>query len=195
MTASMMSWRWQNDPKLVGIVLARYKFVAKMLEGKGWVLEVGCGEGIGARVVRQAVSCVVGIDIDAEAIAEAQAAMMPEWPIGFIADDFMTSYSHLATYDAVYSLDVFEHIADEALFLRRMRTAAPVAIIGTPSKESQVYASATSRAGHVNCKSGPELKAAMLEHWQHVFIFSMSDEVVHTGFQPMAHYLLAIGVA
>jgi hypothetical protein len=24
-------------------------------------------------------------------------------------------------------------------------------------------------------------------------MFSMNDEVVHTGFQPMAHYLFAIG--
>lgn len=26
-----------------------------------------------------------------------------------------------------------------------------------------------------------------------VFLFSMNDEVVHTGFTPMAHYLFAIG--
>jgi len=25
-----------------------------------------------------------------------------------------------------------------------------------------------------------------------VFVFSMNDEVVHTGFYPMAHYLLAV---
>jgi len=30
--------------------------------------------------------------------------------------------------------------------------------------------------------------------FRNIFIFSMNDEVVHTGFHPMAHYLFAIGV-
>jgi hypothetical protein len=33
----------------------------------------------------------------------------------------------------------------------------------------------------------------MAKFFHHVFIFSMNDEVVHTGFYPMAHYLLALG--
>ena len=55
----------------------------------------------------------------------------------------------------MYSLDVLEHIApdQEARFLSNM--VAPlkpkgVAIIGTPSLESQTYASVHSRQGHVN---------------------------------------------
>ena len=32
-----------------------------------------------------------------------------------------------------------------------------------------------------------------MEAWFHtVFVFSMNDEVVHTGFFPMANYLLAV---
>src|SRR5262249_47894355 len=30
------------------------------------------------------------------------------------------------------------------------------------------------------------------KYFAHVFIFSMNDEVVHTGFSPMAHYLFAL---
>lgn len=26
------------------------------------------------------------------------------------------------------------------------------------------------------------------------FLFSMNDEVVHTGYYPMAHYLIAVGI-
>ena len=33
----------------------------------------------------------------------------------------------------------------------------------------------------------------MREHFDHVFMFGANDEVVHTGFLPMAHYLLAVG--
>ena len=61
-----------------------------------------------------------------------------------------------------------------------------------PSIQSQAHASEQSRAGHVNCKDMPDLKAVLLDHFVNVSVFSMNDEVVHTGFHPMAHYLLAL---
>jgi len=44
----------------------------------------------------------------------------------------------------------------------------------------------------VNCKSGPQLKSLLQNYFEHVFLFSMNDEVVHTGYYPMAHYLIAV---
>jgi hypothetical protein len=67
-----------------------------------------------------------------------------------------------------------------------------VLIIGIPSIQSQAYASAPSREGHVNCKDYPGLKQAMQEFFHNVFIFSMNDEVVHTGLASMASYLFAL---
>ncbi len=67
-------------------------------------------------------------------------------------------------------------------------------MIGTPSLELQAYASPPSKAGHINCKTGNQLKALLEKYFEHVFIFSMNDEVVHTGFSPMAHYLFALCV-
>lgn len=37
----------------------------------------------------------------------------------------------------------------------------------------------------------PDFKNTMQRYFHNVFMFSMNDEVVHTGFHPMAHYLLA----
>jgi hypothetical protein len=71
-------------------------------------------------------------------------------------------------------------------------TTDGVLIIGTPSLESQKYASPGSIAGHVNCKNGDELKQVLSEFFGNVFVFSMNDETVHTGFYPMAHYLFAL---
>ena len=95
-------------------------------------------------------------------------------------------------------MDVIEHIpaADEDTFIGNMTKSlndAGVCLIGSPSLESQQYASPGSKAGHVNCKTGPDLKALMQQFFHNVFMFSMNDEVVHTGFQPMAHYLFALG--
>jgi hypothetical protein len=68
-----------------------------------------------------------------------------------------------------------------------------VFIIVSPSIQSQAYASEGSKAGHINCKDHKGLKELMLKYFQNVFIFSMNDEVVHTGFYQMAHYLFAVG--
>ena len=111
--------------------------------------------------------------------------------------DFMDGSLPDRLFDAVYALDVLEHIKPEheRKFLNSAFTGlvpSGVAIIGMPSLESQQYASEQSRQGHVNCKSGEDLRSLMEEYFDNVFLFSMNDEVVHTGFVKMAHYLLAL---
>jgi hypothetical protein len=100
-------------------------------------------------------------------------------------------------FDEAYSIDVPEHIlpADEDRFIGyivRSITPTGACIIGTPSLESQTYASKASKEGHVNSKSAPQLKALMQRYFHNVFMFSMNDEVAHTGFHPLAHYLFVI---
>ena len=65
-------------------------------------------------------------------------------------------------------------------------------IIGMPSLESQAYASAPSKAGHINCKTMPDLKELLEDFFHNVFMFSMNDEIVHTGYHKMAHYLFGL---
>jgi predicted O-methyltransferase YrrM len=69
----MTSWAWTDDPKRLVFMLSRYKFVAKMFEGTGKVLEVGCGDGFGARVVAQSVGHLTAVDFDPELIESANA--------------------------------------------------------------------------------------------------------------------------
>ena len=96
------------------------------------------------------------------------------------------------------ALDVLEHIepAKEHVFLTNMvksLSAHGIAVLGMPSLESQAYASPNSKAGHVNCKSLPDFKATMEKYFHTVLMFCMNDEVVHTGYHKMAHYLFAVG--
>jgi predicted SAM-dependent methyltransferase len=100
-------------------------------------------------------------------------------------------------FDGMYALDVLEHIVpeNENKFLRNMAASLiphGAMIIGMPSLESQDYASPMSKDGHVNCKSMPDLKKTMQRYFHSVFMFSMNDEVVHTGYHRMAHYLFAL---
>jgi 2-polyprenyl-3-methyl-5-hydroxy-6-metoxy-1,4-benzoquinol methylase len=188
---------WQSDPRRLVFVLARYKFVAKMLSGKRRVLEIGCGDAFPARIVLQEVGELHATDIDPLFIQDATERADPDWPFTIAVHDMLAGPVD-GGFDAAYSLDVIEHIdkTDEGRFMENATaslTPAGVLIIGTPSLESQAYAAPLSTVGHINCKRGPELKELMLRYFENVFMFSMNDEVVHTGYQPMAHYLFAIG--
>lgn len=195
----MSSATWHQDPKRLTFLLSRYKFVSRMLEGQQRVLEVGCADGFGARIVRQTVGSLTALDFDPTFIADAQKTSDPQWPVTFVKHD-MVAGPLPQRYTAAYALDVLEHIAPgaaEASFLKNICSSledSGVAVIGMPSIESQGYASPASKEGHINCQSGSQLQSSLLQYFTNCFMFSMNDEVVHTGFQPMAHYLLALCV-
>ncbi|MGJ0452985.1 MAG: class I SAM-dependent methyltransferase [Methylocystis sp.] len=190
------SWAWHDDPRHLVFTLARYKFVAKMLAGSKRVLEVGCGDGFPTRLVAQAVESVVGIDFDSEFIGDANMRFSKRWPIEFRTHNILRG-PVAEIFDAAYSLDVIEHIPLdlEDVFLSNITQSLSrhgVLIIGSPSLESQNFASPQSKEGHVNCKTADELHVALGRHFENVFVFSMNDEVVHTGYSKMAHYLMAL---
>jgi hypothetical protein len=187
---------WEDDPRRLTFLLARYKFVSKMLSGKKFVGELGCGDGFGTRIVMQTVEKIVAYDFDPLFVEDIRQRRSGRWPLEAHYHDILEAKLP-NKHDGIYSLDVIEHIPrnEEHLYLEHLRdslTEDGVLIVGSPSLESQTYASPPSKAGHVNCKSGEELKALLKNYFQNVFLFSMNDEVVHTGFAPMAHYLFAV---
>jgi len=190
------SGNWHSDPRRLVFVLSRYKFVSKMLSGARRVLEVGCGDGWPVPIVLQEVESLHGVDIDPIFIEDARAHVHPKWNFSCAVHD-MLSGPVPGEFDAAYSLDVIEHIeqANEAVFVGNAVASLAehgVLIVGMPSIHSQQYASPISKAGHVNCKDAPAFKALMQEFFHNVFIFSMNDEVVHTGFHPMSQYFFAL---
>lgn len=187
---------WHEDPRRLLFTMSRYKFVAKMLSGRQNVLEVGCGDGFCARIVKQEVAQLTVSDFDPLFIKDIEQRQDPKWPIKAQVTDALSGPLQ-GSYDAAYCLDVLEHVPAEVerQFLDNVVAAlTPVAtlIVGMPSLESQAYASPPSREGHVNCKSAPNLKSLMETYFHNVFIFSMNDEVVHTGYHKMAHYVFAL---
>lgn len=192
----LKSREWIEDPRRFLFSQSRYKFVSKMLSGRKRVLEIGCGDAFNAPIVMQEVRHLTVTDFDAEFIADANARRQPEYPYEAKVHNFLDG-PFAGTFDAAYSLDVLEHIdaRDERRFVGNVLqclTPDAVMVIGMPSLESQVYASAGSKAGHINCKTAADLKTLMESFFHSVFMFSMNDEVIHTGFHRMAHYILAV---
>jgi cyclopropane fatty-acyl-phospholipid synthase-like methyltransferase len=190
------NFTWNSDPRHMVFTYSRYKFVAKMFEGFERVLEVGCGDASATRIVQQTTGKVIVTDFDKIFIDDIESRQQATWRLDARVHDMVLSPIQ-ESFDGIFCLDVLEHIekSSEETFLRNI--CASLAdhgsfIVGIPSLESQAYASDGSKAGHVNCKSGKELRDFLKRHFHSVFMFSMNDEVVHTGFFPMAHYLIAV---
>lgn len=191
---------WRSDPRHLLFLLSRYKFVAKMLAGRDRVLEVGCGDATGMNLVLQTVRHVHGVDCEPLVLADASERYRNEGlnNASFGVHD-MTECHIREEFEAAYALDVIEHIErkKERTFIKNIASSLTehgVLILGTPNITASQYASEKSMEGHVNMKSARGLCELLAERFQNVFLFSMNDEVVHTGFEPMAHYLLGMAV-
>lgn len=192
----MANEAWLNDPKRLVFMLARYKFVAKMLAGKPRVIEIGAADGWASRIVQQHVAQLTVSDAD-QSFVQMARQVTGEWTRPVVQWNPVEGPAQLQ-YDAAYALDVLEHVSPnmEGRFFEHVCDSLlddGVFIVGMPSIESQRYASWQSRAGHVNCKTGKALESVMSCYFKNTFLFGMNDEVVHTGFPEMCHYLMCIG--
>lgn len=198
----VVSYGILRDPRQVGFRFARHKFVVKMIGDKSSILEIGCQEGFTSLMVGRYVKRLLSVDFYEQHIADAKKYIQPFLEnVEFRVHDILKGpvLDGEKLFDAGFCMDVFEHIPKqfEENFFKNvcdsLKDHAPF-ILGIPSLESQLYASKASRLGHVNCKTGEEFKMLCERYFRNVFLFSMNDEVVHTGFYKMAHYLIAVCV-
>lgn len=192
------SYSLVDDPKHMCFVLSRYKFCAKMLEGKKIVMEIGSGDGFGLPIISQAVGKVYAVDWDkrllegnAERLAHIKNVTYLEADLNKKAPDIKV--------DAIFSIDVIEHLepGKEKVFIENMvRCLKPdgVLITGTPNITASEYATPRSKVQHINLKSMKTLRELNERYFKNVFMFGMNDEVVHTGYAPMCHYIWSLGV-
>jgi 2-polyprenyl-3-methyl-5-hydroxy-6-metoxy-1,4-benzoquinol methylase len=169
-----------------------------MLQSKKKVLEIGCGDSFGTALILQSVERVHAIDVEPLVIEDNIKRSEHGGRCSFEVLD-ITSKIPKETFDGAFALDVIEHIPHvrEKYFMENILatlTEDAILIIGTPNVTAKQYASPQSTEGHINMKSENTLRNLMQDYFRNVFIFSMNDEIVHTGYTPMAHYLLGMGV-
>ncbi|CAM3938106.1 MULTISPECIES: class I SAM-dependent methyltransferase [Pseudoalteromonas] len=181
-----------TDPKHLVFSLARYKFVLKMLKKNSSVIELGCSDGFGTQLLKERASKIHAVDFDHRAINWAKEHLADE-KVEFIQSDILTA--DYGKHDMVFSLDVIEHIypENEHLFIESVKRNLAdngAVIIGTPNITAEKYA--TLNEQHVNLYSGERLQETFEQHFHNVFLFGMNDEVLHTGYTPMCHYLFVL---
>lgn len=200
--------RYLLDPKRMAFFHSRYKFAAKMLRDCKHILDVGCGGGWGTLTFLNDTKAknILGLDFEEDVIDYAVdtllTAVQKARPndverVEFVTRDFLKS--PYVNFDGLCCLDVIEHIdpLDAPIFIRNLAQALNsygVAVVGTPSVESGQWASEFSKIGHINLYDADRLRRELQNEFGRVFMFSMNDEIVHTGFDKLAHYHMAVAV-
>ena len=187
-----------NDSKHMAFVLARYKFVAKMLEGKKNVFEIGSGDGFGLPIVAQHVDRLCCIDWDEWLLEGNERRLSHLANVSYLHMDLNKTMPDVKA-DAIYTIDVIEHIEPEgeAQFVKNMvecLTPDGVFVTDTPNVAAEQYVSERSGVQHINLKSIAELRDLMERYFENVFMFGMNDEILHTGYAPMCHYIWSLAV-
>jgi len=190
--------QWLNAPDHLSFVLARYRAAAALIGNSPTVLEVGCGEGIGARILKRSRRWYTGLDTDEAAISVA-ADQQTDANVIFLVESALEWNPDRARYDAIVSLDVIEHIPaeSEGAFLGNIAstlTEHGVCVIGTPNAAFEHLASPQSKAGHINPYTHDRLYELMTKHFHVVQSFGMQDTSLHLGHPDVRHYLLMCGI-
>ena len=168
---SYSSYEWANDPKHLIFSLSRYKFVSKMLSGKNRVLEIGAGDGFKSRVVDTEVKKLDLCDVTQSSKNQFKSSNMNKNDY-FIHDFTKKKFNRM--YDAIYSLDVIEHIKRSqcSKFINNIKSSIKprgILIIGCPSQSSQKYASKYSKKFHVNCFDKDKIQKYLSGFFKNVF--------------------------
>lgn len=197
------SQQWLEAPEHLAMVLARYRAAAALIGDAGTVLEIGCGEGIGAGILAKGRDGYLGIDTDREAIAIARGHHPRLWfekADGTVSIGSMYMLDPLAyPPDGVVLLDVIEHIEQDeehSLMTSIVRNMGldGVCVIGTPNAAFDHLASPQSKAGHINTYTHARLHALMSRYFRVVQSFGLQDVSPHLGHPEARHYLLMAGI-
>tara|TARA_Y100001935_G_C17311792_1_gene517219 strand:- start:29944 stop:30633 length:690 start_codon:yes stop_codon:yes gene_type:complete len=184
---------YMDDPSCLAFITSRYKFCSRILSGMENVVEIGCGDGFGGAIVAQKVKKLTCTDINLNLLNDNKKRMNHLKNVEYKYHDYRDSPLKNKV-DAIYFIDVIEHIFknEEELFLKNVfESINPngVCLIGTPNIKSERYASKYSKEAHINLKSFDDLKHIGDKYFTNSFLFGMNDEVVHTGFPNMSHFL------
>lgn len=188
------SYQLRNTPRRIIFMLSHYKFASKMIGPGKKVLELGCNEGLGSYYLSEFAEQVLGVDFDQPAIEWATANLASP-KLAFTCGDFLGRT--FGQFDAVVSNDVIEHIypENETTYLGTLTanlSPTGICLVGTPNQTAERYSNPDLAGAHVNMYTAQRLVDSLQGYFHNVFLFGANDEMVHTGYPEMCHYLLAL---
>ena len=144
----MLEWTGERylpfiDPSVCGIEihyehLHRYAFASQYVKNKK-VLDLASGEGYGTSILSKNARCVVGIDMDHEAVVHASDTYKKE-NITFIRGSILNiPIKSSKIFDVIVCFEAIEHVSEHDILLQeitRLLKDDGILIISTPNKET-----------------------------------------------------------
>ena len=186
---------FQESPLDFFILLARYKFAARILDGNDTALDAGCGHGLGSVMLSKFARSVTGLDADQELVKHCQDTYGHLQNLSFIQGDLRDLSGLKGQFDTVVCLDVIEHFAAEDAHvvldnLSSALTSRGMLVIGTPNARSQEFGSDRRKQTHAFEYDYPTFREMLGARFKRFIVFSMTDELVGTGFSELAWYFM-----
>jgi O-antigen biosynthesis protein len=150
---------WVQDSAILYEHFHRYLWARELVRART-VLDLGSGEGFGASILAQAAEQVIGVDVDADAVAHASRSYAGERLRFERASALDLSSFAPGSFGAVVAFEMIEHVVDHERVLaevERVLAEDGVFVVSTPDRDT--YAAA---AGHVNEFHEHELTIAEL---------------------------------
>ncbi|HEY2374031.1 MAG TPA: class I SAM-dependent methyltransferase [Gaiellaceae bacterium] len=119
-----------GDPPFDGLDLyqrshwRRYEFALEQFPSRAAVADLACGTGYGSILLSRKASRVVGVDIDAAAIAAARRRYRRQRCVEFVLED-LRDFECDSEFDVIVSFETIEHFDERAIagLLRSFGTA------------------------------------------------------------------------
>lgn len=147
----------------------RYDFARHLAKGKR-VLDLACGEGYGSASLAQAGGEVLGVDVDAQAIAHAQVRYAGVSGCRFLVASAGQVPLPDASVDLVVSFETIEHVEQETqerMLAEFSRLLAPggLLLISSPNKATYSDEAGFANEFHVRELYRAEFAALLGLHW------------------------------
>ncbi len=186
-------WMIEN-PLMTTIKFSRFKFASKLISQNDTLLDIGCGQGLSSIFFSDYCKFVYGVDLLSDFLNHDRKN------IKFIKKSIFNIHkkNFNRKINIITLIDFIEHFkkSDGALILSKcsklLDKKGGTLIIGTPSVYSSKYRSKRSKKQHIHEYDGMELKNLCSQYFSRTFLFSMNDELVHTGFYKLAWFNFVI---
>ena len=162
-----------KDPAQINV----YKDIANWSVGKS-VIDAGCGIGVGTNIINHHALGVLGVDLNPENVAVANA--LYEGPkIKFMEMDLLKPPERpVGTFDVVACIEVIEHVEDYDLLLENLKRLGEekrktVYFISSPNRNNiKLKKDKPRNQYHVREWTAGEFYEVMTKHFQFVTLYA-----------------------
>jgi SAM-dependent methyltransferase len=158
--------------------MARYRWAAGVVAGLQ-VLDAGCGQGYGSRLLAElgGARLCVGIDVDESTIAAAQTAYADVEALRFEAGDVVGLQFPAASFDVVTCFETIEHVSAQREAIAELaRVLRPDGILLISSPNRGIYP--PGNPFHERELSASEFEALLKESFAHVELVRQHNWII-----------------